>query len=835
MSLKTRVQARPARAVNGLLLALVAASLLLFFGPIRALPVPGVTLFVPWWAVAVGFALAEVFVIHVPMARSAHTHTLSEIPSVLALVFLAPSGYLLATLLGSGLALIVVERQKGAKLLFNLAMFALEAGVAILVQHAVLGADVSTGPRGWLAALAAMLVTGLLSCALVTVVVFLAGDGYHPAILREATRTGLLASAANTSLALLIVVLLLLDPLALILLAAVFVVVVVAFRGYVAFAGRYSQLELLYRFVGTVGASVDLDLTVASVLREARSLLGAARAELVVLPGGDLLGRHVVLTEDGLDHIALSPDLGTVWWRQAAQGKSVLALGGEERSRVQLPASITNAMAVPVLIEGAVGVLIVADRLFAGKSFTPQDLRLFEALSGHASVTLHNASLVDAMRSAAAVRDHEARHDPLTGLPNRREFHARFGALAASGEVAVLMLDLDDFKEINDTLGHGAGDHVLREIGRRLTEAPDGMVARLGGDEFVILLTGVPTADRARARAAALLQDIRRPVALDDVNLVVGGSIGIALYPSHGETSDALLTHADVAMYAAKAAGTGVEVYTPEPESGRHRRLALAAQMEAAIASGAITLWYQPKLQAGTGAPVGVEGLVRWIHPVYGLVSPAEILPVAERTGLMRRLTDHLLQTALSQQACWRAAGLDLTVAVNITTRDLLDEKLPLIVARQVRAAGGRPENLTLEITESGIMRDFDRCLAVLDRLALIGVKLSIDDFGTGYSSLAYLERLPVSEVKIDRSFVARLADHNHNATVLQSAISMSHALGLSVVTEGVETQHLQDALTELGADVLQGFHLGRPMPAADVAPWCQTRRMRRPAAPVAG
>ena len=477
-------------------------------------------------------------------------------------------------------------------------------------------------------------------------------------------------------------------------------------------------------------------------------------------------------------------------------------------------------MAVAVEVDGAAGVLLVTDRLFAGKTFTKQDVRLFEALAGHASSTLRNVRLVDKIRLDSAKRDREARQDPLTGMPNRREFQAQFEAIAGDGGCAVMMLDLDDFKEINDTLGHGAGDDVLREIGRRLEEAADGVVARLGGDEFAILLPRVADVHDALVRAESLIEVIRRPVALHEANLAVGASIGIAMHPLHGDTADILLTHADIAMYAAKVAGTSIEVYLAEPENGRHRRLALAAQMDAAIADGSITLWYQPKTTAGTGTLIGVEALVRWIHPVYGLVAPVEILPIAERTGLMRRLTDHLLETALRQQSLWRAGGLDLTVAVNITTRDLLDEKFPSVVARLVALAGGEPGRLTLEITESGIMRDFDRCVTVLDGLAGIGVKLSIDDFGTGYSSLAYLERLPVSEVKIDRSFVQRLANPDHNPTVLRSTIEMSHLLGLSVVAEGVETEQDLDILTNLGADIIQGFLLGRPMPAASLAPW---------------
>ncbi|MGV8967744.1 MAG: putative bifunctional diguanylate cyclase/phosphodiesterase [Cellulomonas sp.] len=699
-------------------------------------------------------------------------------------------------------------------------MFAVEVAVAVVVFRAILGSNAPTSVIAWLAAVAAMVVAGLLSCGLVTLVIYLAKDGYSPEIIREAVTSGLLAALANCALALLIVVLLVREPLALILLGVAVTVLFLSNRGYVAFAARYGQLDLLYRFVGSVGASVDLDLTVASVLREARSVLAAGRAELFVLPDGDRPGQHVILTDEGIVNRAETvPPRPDIWWSGSQPGRGILIPAGQDHARTCLPTELTDAMAVRLTIDGADGVLIVTDRLFTGRTFTVQDLRLFEALGGHAAITLQNARLVDVIRSDAARRDHEARHDPLTGLPNRREFQERFEVVAVDHAGAVLMVDLDDFKEINDTLGHGAGNDVLREVGRRLQGATEGVVARLGGDEYAVILSDV---DRVGALATAerFLEAIRRPVAVDDVFLAVGASIGIAMYPLHGTTSDVLLTHADVAMYAAKVAGTRIEIYAPEPENGRHRRLALAAQMEAAIADDAITLWFQPKCEAASGACVGVEALVRWIHPIYGLVSPAEILPVAERTGLMRRLTDHLIATALRQQAVWREQGLDLTVAVNITTRDLLDEQLPAIVDRLLTLSGGSSQRLTLEITESGIMRDLDRCLTVLDGLAAIGIKLSIDDFGTGYSSLAYLERLPVSEVKIDQSFVRRLTDPGHNSTVLQSTIQMSHQLGLSVVAEGVETAPVLDALVRLGVDVIQGYHLAYPMPADEIAPW---------------
>jgi EAL domain-containing protein (putative c-di-GMP-specific phosphodiesterase class I) len=275
-----------------------------------------------------------------------------------------------------------------------------------------------------------------------------------------------------------------------------------------------------------------------------------------------------------------------------------------------------------------------------------------------------------------------------------------------------------------------------------------------------------------------------------------------------------VLIAADSAMWQAKSSRAAVHVHVAEDELDRARRLRLAAALEGALADGDIEVWYQPQAVTCTGAVVAAEALVRWTHPVYGAVPPPEIVALAERTGQMRRLTDYVLRTALHQVAAWSRLGLALDVAVNVTTQDLADEALPVVVARLLAETGVDHGSLTLEITESGVMRDVERCLAVLDRLAALGVRLSVDDFGTGYSSLSYLQRLPVHEVKVDRSFVMRLAHDSGDLTMVRSIVDLGHALGLSVVAEGVETAEVLRLLADLDVDVVQGYHLGGPMPA---------------------
>jgi diguanylate cyclase (GGDEF)-like protein len=410
--------------------------------------------------------------------------------------------------------------------------------------------------------------------------------------------------------------------------------------------------------------------------------------------------------------------------------------------------------------------------------------------------------------------------DELTGLPNANRFRqeVRRTLGAANGRpVAVLLLDLDRFKETNDTLGHGCGDEVLREVAVRLgaLEAPGLLLARLGGDEFGILACADAEAAVSVGRAA--LETLTVPFEIEGIPLTIEASIGAALYPEHGSDPEPLNRRADVAMYAAKQTRAGIEVYDPESDPNDTERLALGGELGRAIADEELVLFYQPKISLSSGRITGVETLVRWQHPQRGLLAPGDFMPFAERTGLIRRLSHYLLERAIRQCSVWQTAAIDIHVAVNLTMHDLVDADLPTEVAKLLAEAGLPPERLELEITESSIMRDPFRARQVLLRLSEMGVRIAIDDFGTGYSSLGYLKQLPVDELKIDRSFVISMATDANDATVVRSTIDLARNLGLTVVAEGVETAETLERLKELGCDGAQGYFMGRPAPAEEL------------------
>ena len=441
------------------------------------------------------------------------------------------------------------------------------------------------------------------------------------------------------------------------------------------------------------------------------------------------------------------------------------------------------------------------------------------------------------LRRQAIENEYLALHDPLTELPNRSLFHDRAAQaiLAAKREraqVGLMILDLDRFKEVNDTLGHHNGDLLLKEIGERLRAAvrESDSIARLGGDEFGVLLRKISGADGASTVAEKIRRTLREPLTLEGVTLDLGASVGIALFPDHGRDVETLLQRADVAMYLAKEDRSGCELYSAERDEYSPSRLALVSELRRAIDQGELVLHYQPKAAVRSGQVTGVEALVRWQHPERGLVFPDEFIPLAERTGLIRELTLCVLDAALRQARTWQDLGLDLSVSVNLSARDLLDIELPeairgLLAKHQV---GG--DRLELEITESIILADPMRARVVLCRLSEMGIRLAVDDFGTGYSSLAYLKRLPVGEIKIDRSFVMNMELDENDAVIVRSTIDLGRNLGLSVVAEGVESAEIWSDLARLDCDFAQGYFLSRPLPGAALTEWLRARDAGRPA-----
>jgi diguanylate cyclase (GGDEF)-like protein len=389
-----------------------------------------------------------------------------------------------------------------------------------------------------------------------------------------------------------------------------------------------------------------------------------------------------------------------------------------------------------------------------------------------------------------------------------------------------MILDLDRFKEVNDTLGHQQGDLLLVEVGTRLRTAvgPAGFVARLGGDEFAILLSDTDDEDRAVHVGRRLLRSLEQPVSLDGLEVEVGGSLGLAMAPTHATDPAALLKRADMAMYDAKASTGGLRLYEADPDSDNPRRLMLVSELRTALSHGRIEVHVQPQARLATGETVGVEALVRWEHAELGFIPPDEFIPVAERSGLIGLVTTRVLDLSLAAVADWHRQGVDLGVAVNLSTRSLLDADLVDEVSRLLRRHDVPANRLTLEVTESSVMADPARAIGLLHELRALGIRLSVDDFGTGYSSLSYLQSLPVDEVKIDRSFVTDLGARTEDVAIVRAIVDLGRHLGLEVVAEGIEDQPTWDLLSSMGCDLGQGWHHGRPMPAAEFVPWLRAR-----------
>jgi diguanylate cyclase len=429
--------------------------------------------------------------------------------------------------------------------------------------------------------------------------------------------------------------------------------------------------------------------------------------------------------------------------------------------------------------------------------------------------------------------EYQALHDTLTGLPNRmllqdRLEHAIARSLREQSSMAFLLMDLDRFKEINDTLGHHIGDRLLQETARRIGEVlrKSDTVARLGGDEFAVLLPATQ-GKHAKTVCRKIVEAVERPFTIDKLCLRVGVSIGVAMCPESGEDATTLLQRADVAMYNAKRGGLGFTFYKPEQDEHSVSRLGLVGELKDAVEKNQLELCYQPMVDMRTGRISSAEALVRWNHPTLGQIAPDEFIPLAEQSGVIRDLTMWVFHNAMLQWSRWHQDGIELHLSLNMSVRVLQDKELPAKVQRLVEHHGIAPEWLTLEVTESAIMSDPVTARRVMRRLADMGLKISIDDFGTGYSSLAYLKQLPVDTVKIDRSFVTQMDQNENDAVIVRATIDLAHNLGLKVVAEGVESEDVWDLLEMLGCDMGQGFLIRRPIGAGELARWIASQRWK--------
>jgi diguanylate cyclase (GGDEF)-like protein len=471
-----------------------------------------------------------------------------------------------------------------------------------------------------------------------------------------------------------------------------------------------------------------------------------------------------------------------------------------------------------------------AERAVQKTANTYANTRLLMFLFGGGATLLGLIIALVVIRHAsrqAAQLQHQAMYDSLTQLPNRVLFADRLQQAILIGRrekqpFALLAMDLDRFKEINDTLGHHAGDQVLQHVAVCLRSClrESDTVARMGGDEFAILLAPVSDLDGALAAAKKILQALEKPATIVGQEIEVGASLGIVLFPEHGEDAQALMREADAAMYLAKQTHSGYQVYNLNMGQGADEHLTLQGELRHAIGHNELVLHFQPKIDFSSGCISGVEALVRWQHPQHGLLAPDHFIPMAEQTGLIKPLTYHVLRSALRQCEEWQRAGLELSMSVNISAVNIQDPEFPEQVAKLLKEFTVPPARLELEVTETALMSEPVRAVDCIKKLSALGLQIAIDDFGTGYASMAYLKEMLVAKIKIDKSFVKNMAVNHNDAMIVRSTVELGHNLGLKVVAEGVEDQAVWDKLKALGCDDAQGYHMGRPLPADGFSEW---------------
>ena len=546
--------------------------------------------------------------------------------------------------------------------------------------------------------------------------------------------------------------------------------------------------------------------------------------------------RSKIFALDG--HVAYSDDHGLIGSTGNANEVREIITGGMPKREIGNGTSDdgTGALALSVYVPIRIGDATSPNALFevyypyapvaADIAGDVRTLILFLALG----LLLLYGSLFRIVASASRRLHRQAREDHLTGLPNRAALHAAGRATLRSSKStsigSLLLIDHDRFKEVNDTLGHDQGDQLLREVADRLRAVlrPSDVLSRLGGDEFAILIRDLPERSATIDVATRVEAALRRPFDLCGVAVELGASIGVAHYPDHGSDLTTLLRRADVAMYEAKRTHAGITTYDRATDPYSPERLALVAELRTGIEQDQFVLHFQPKIEIETGAVAGVEALVRWQHPERGLLAPIEFIPLAERTGLICAITRWVLDAALRQERAWMDAGLDLPVAINLSGADVLDATLGETIGNALARSGVPGRMLECEISEDTVLADPRRAIESLGRLRAMGVRLSLDDFGQGQSSLSYLKRLPLDEIKIDRSFVMGMGSDDSDAAIVRTTIDLGRNLGLKVVAEGVENDEAYADLAALRCDVAQGFGLSRPLPADELHRWLEER-----------
>ncbi|HEY7280570.1 MAG TPA: EAL domain-containing protein [Actinomycetota bacterium] len=792
-------------------------------------------LLIPWWVLAIAFYLAETFVAHLHFRKQAHTLSASEVGLVLGLFFATPAALLTAQMVGAGLALAVHRRQRPIKFAFNMAEIPLCTALAVLIFRS-LYVPGHVGGAAWVLALVAAIAAHVAGVLLVSSVIAVAEGRFSAPQLPRTLVTSLVGVAATTCLGLLAVELINSDPRATLLLVLPLVACGLAFRGYMRQREHREHLEFLYESMRATQGAPEFGLAVGELLVAARRLLRADYAEILLsspIPGEPVhrsvsgsSGQTLMVSE------ALTPVDADALERTGAADRPALL----PRRRGPNPLDdFLSARGLEDAVVGALrgeervfGLLVVGGRVSDVSTFSEEDLSLFETFGGHAAVLLENGRLERSLAQVTELKEelsHRAHYDTLTALPNRLLFSEMVATALAGGGPdtthALLYIDLDRFKLVNDSWGHAAGDDLLVQVAERIRIAvrPGDTPARLGGDEFAVLLPNTDT-EGAERTAQRLADAIDAPFLLSSGHqATVHASIGIAVADAVELTADDLLRNADIAMYTAKSSEHRSVLYLPAFHDRLRRRRELALEVERGIERDEFIVHFQPVVSLVDGAIQAFEALARWQHPARGLLRPDEFLGVAEETGLISAIGARVREQAFACASSWAALlpeQADLGLWVNIAPDELTSERLVEELALALTRTHLDARRLTVEITESSVIRDEPGALEAMRRLRELGIRLSIDDFGTGYSSLARLAEFPIEMVKIPKPFVDRLVGESASTTIVDAILRMAGSLGLITVSEGIEYPEQARMLRNLGCGLGQGYLYSRPIGAND-------------------
>jgi diguanylate cyclase (GGDEF)-like protein len=778
-----------------------------------------------WWMIALGVIVAEVCVVHIAFRRSAHSFSLADIPIVFGLVFATGDQLVFGALAGS-VIVYAARRQTPIKLCFNMAQLWLVLCVAVAVVRAI-APDGGLGPQMWLGLYVATIASGLLTILCIASAIAITEGGLRAGMLSQMFAMDGIVTLTNTSLAIGAAVAISADPRVAPVLAVPPIIVFATYRAYVSERQRLEKLEFLYEANRTLSQSPEVAEALEGLLSRSLEAFTAELAEVLLFAadGSPLRttlgpGDHRALMEPGDRDVAralaqMVDDASPTASLTPPFEPDVVRQHFEERGVRHAMVAILRGEDRPI------GTLMLANRFGLARSFTGDDLRLLEALANNASVALQYDRLEQAVAKLEALQHqlhHQAYHDPLTDLPNRSLFmESVHNALARPGRhVAVLFVDVDDFKTVNDSLGHATGDELLVAVGERLRHClrPEDVVARLGGDEFAVLLPG-PTDQLAAGHLIAerIMRAFDQPVHASEHLISVHLSVGIATSAQAAGDADQVIRNADVAMYQAKSKGKArFEVFEASVADAILRRHGLKEELAKALAREQIVVEYQPIVTLDSGRIAAAEALVRWEHPARGVIEPSEFVPLAEETGLITGIGQFVLTHALLQARDWQEHDGDpVRMHVNLSVVELLDPGIVERIVGTLERTGVPPGHLVIEITETQLLADAPATAARFEELRSHGIRIALDDFGTGYSSLSYLHSLPLDILKVAKPFVDGLVAGGRESGFVAMILDLARALGLEVIAEGIETPEQVAALRRLNMPFGQGYLLGRP------------------------